>query len=89
MNWGGAFIFFEKVRAPDARFQDLAVQIYNNFKIDQNFSAEEIMQKSLSLQGVLEPFSTNENFRMLKSANFKDYMSIMKYICFEGFMAIK
>lgn len=89
LNWGGAFIFFEKVRAPDARFQDLAVQIYNNFKIDQNFSAEEIMQKSLSLQGVLEPFSTNENLRMLKRANFKDYMSIMKYICFEGFMAIK
>tara|TARA_Y100000816_G_C26062398_1_gene558000 strand:- start:625 stop:1344 length:720 start_codon:yes stop_codon:yes gene_type:complete len=89
LNWGGAFIFFEKVRAPDARFQDLSVQIYNNFKIDQNFSAQEIIQKSLSLQGILEPYSTNENFRMLKRAKFKDYMSIMKYICFEGFLAIK
>jgi len=23
LNWGGAFIMFEKVRAPDARFQDI------------------------------------------------------------------
>ena len=27
LNWGGAFIFFEKVRAPDARFQDFSNQI--------------------------------------------------------------
>jgi tRNA (cmo5U34)-methyltransferase len=27
-NWGGAFFLFEKVRAPDARFQDYAVQVY-------------------------------------------------------------
>ena len=88
LNWGGAFIFFEKVRAPDARFQDLSVQLYNNFKLN-NFSPSQIIQKSMSLQGVLEPFSSKENFLMLKRAKFKDYMSIMKYVCFEGFLAIK
>ena len=89
LNWGGAFIFFEKVRAPDARFQDLTIQLYNNFKLNNNFSSSEIIQKSMSLQGVLEPFSTKENFLMLKRAKFKDYMSIMKYVCFECFLAIK
>ena len=88
LNWGGGLIFFEKVRAPDARFQDLSVQLYNNFKLN-NFSPSQIIQKSMSLQGVLEPFSSKENFLMLKRAKFKDFMSIMKYVCFEGFLAIK
>ena len=26
LNWGGGFIMFEKVRAPDARFQDLMLK---------------------------------------------------------------
>lgn len=28
LNWGGAFVMFEKVRAPDARFQDITSQMY-------------------------------------------------------------
>ena len=27
LNWGGAFIWFEKVRGPDARFQDILVNL--------------------------------------------------------------
>ena len=38
LNWGGAFIFFEKVRAPDARFQDISVQLYNEYKLKKLFS---------------------------------------------------
>ena len=33
LNWGGAFILFEKVRGPDVRFQDICTQLYNDFKI--------------------------------------------------------
>ena len=33
LSWGGAFILYEKVRAPDARFQDYMVQIYNEYKL--------------------------------------------------------
>ena len=32
LKWGGAFLLFEKVRAPDARFQDLITQLYNEYK---------------------------------------------------------
>ncbi len=89
LNWGGAFIFFDKVRAPDARFQDMMSQIYMNYKLDRNFTPDEILNKSNSLKGVLEPYSSNENILFLKRAGFKDYMTIFKCITFEGFLAIK
>jgi trans-aconitate methyltransferase len=54
LNWGGALIMFEKVRAPDARFQDMMVGMYNEFKLDQGFDYEEIVTKTRSLKGVLE-----------------------------------
>jgi len=89
LNWGGAFIFFEKIRAPDARFQDILNQIYMEYKVENNYTPEEIYNKSMSLKGVLEPFSENANIEFLTRAGFKDYMSIAKYLCFEGFIAIK
>lgn len=89
LNWGGAFIMFEKVRAPDARFQDISVSLYNDFKLRQGFSPEEILSKTRSLKGVLEPFSTEGNIGLLKRAGFVDVNTVSKYICFEGFLAIK
>ncbi len=89
LHWGGAFIMFEKVRGPDARFQDMFSSMYNDFKTDQGFEAEEILSKTRSLKGVLEPFSTRGNFDMLKRAGFEDFTTIFKHICFEGFVAIK
>jgi tRNA (cmo5U34)-methyltransferase len=89
LNWGGGFLFFEKVRAPDARFQDMMSLIYNDFKLDNNFSPNEIIAKSRSLKGVLEPFSSKANIELLKRAGFKDITTVFKFICFEGFLAIK
>ncbi|UCA61829.1 methyltransferase domain-containing protein [Chryseobacterium rhizoplanae] len=89
LNWGGAFILFEKVRGADARFQDITTALYTDFKIEQGFTKEEILDKTRSLKGVLEPFSTQGNLDLLQRAGFVDVMSIMKYVCFEGFLAIK
>ncbi len=89
LNWGGAFIMFEKIRGPDARFQDILVSLYNDFKVQNQFSAEEILSKTRSLKGILEPFSEEANIAMLKRAGFTDVMSVQKYLCFEGFLAIK
>lgn len=89
LNWGGAFILFEKVRANDARFQDIMTSLYNDYKLAQGYSPQEIFAKSVSLKGVLEPFSTQGNIDLLKRAGFVDIISVMKYICFEGFLAIK
>ncbi len=89
LNWGGAFIMYEKVRANDARFQDICTGLYTEYKLDQGYSAQEIVAKSKSLKGVLEPFSTQGNLDMLKRAGFVDIISIQKYVNFEGFLAIK
>jgi tRNA (cmo5U34)-methyltransferase len=89
LNWGGAFLMFEKVRAPDARFQDIMSALYVDFKIEQGYSPAEILGKARSLTGVLEPFSTLGNTDLLKRAGFVDLMPILKYVCFEGYLAIK
>ncbi len=89
LEWGGALVLFEKVRAPDARFQDIANQLYHEFKLDQGFDEVEILNKQRSLKGVLEPFSTQGNIDMLRRAGFVDIMPIIKYVSFEGFLAIK
>ena len=89
LNWGGAFVMFEKVRAPDARFQDMMVTLYNEFKLRQGFTPDEIVSKTRSLKGILEPFSTEGNLGLLRRAGFVDVTTILKYVCFEGFLAIK
>jgi tRNA (cmo5U34)-methyltransferase len=89
LNWGGAFFMFEKVRATDSRFQDYANQVYTEFKLKNGFSEAEIINKTRSIKGVMEPFSTEGNIDMLRRSGFSDIISIQKYVCFEGFLAIK
>jgi tRNA (cmo5U34)-methyltransferase len=89
LNWGGAFILYEKVRANDARFQDIITNLYMEYKLDQGYSPKEIIGKAKSLKGVLEPFSTEGNIEMLKRAGFVDILTVQKYMNFEGFLVIK
>ena len=67
----------------------MIVSLYNDHKRREGFSAEEILNKTASLKSVLEPFSTAGNLDLLRRAGFVDVMTIMKYLCFEGFLAIK
>ncbi len=90
LNWGGAFIFFEKVRGEDARFQDIYTTMYHDYKLEKGaYSPDEIMSKSRSLKGVLEPFSSQGNMDLLKRAGFVDITTVFKCLCFQGFLAIK
>ncbi len=89
LEWGGAFVVFEKVRAPDARFQDLMSTLYTDWKLAQGFDGAEIVAKTRSLKGVLEPFSTQGNLDLFARAGFVDVTSVWKHLCFEGFLAIK
>jgi tRNA (cmo5U34)-methyltransferase len=89
LNWGGALVLFEKVRASDARFQDIATGLYVEHKLRNGFELSETAAKTRSLKGVLEPFSTQGNLDLLRRGGFTDVMTISKFICFEGFLAIK
>ncbi len=87
--WGGAFLFFEKVRGNDARFNEIMNILYDEFKTKNGISANDILKKTRSLKGIMEPFSSRANYKMLKNAGFEDYMTIFKYLNFQGFLAIK
>ncbi len=89
LNWGGAFLFFEKVRYNDARFQDIFTTLYTDYKLEMGYSHEEIINKTRSLKGVMEPFSTQGNIDLLKRAGFEDITTVVTDICFKGFLAIK
>lgn len=89
LNWGGALLLFEKVRGADARFQDILSGLYLDYKLRQGYSPNDIIGKSRSLKGVLEPFSSRGNTELLERAGFSDVNSVFKYICFEGFLGIK
>ena len=89
LDWGGGFFLFEKVRSNDARFQDYATQSYNEFKLNNGYSQSEILSKSRSLKGVLEPFSAKGNEDYMIRSGFKDIEVIFKSYCFQGWLAIK
>ncbi|MCA1298591.1 methyltransferase domain-containing protein [Stappia indica] len=89
LNWGGGLILFEKMRFPDARFQDITMQLYQEFKLMNGYSATDIIGKSRSLKGVLEPFSEAANRDLMSRAGFTDMTSIMRYLSFVGYLAIK
>lgn len=89
LNRGGAFIWFEKVLASDARFQDVFTSLYTDFKVEQGFKADEIIAKTRSLKGVLEPFSSQGNRDLLARAGFLHVNLVFRRLCFEGVLAIK
>lgn len=89
LNWGGALIIYEKVRAPDARFQDYMTALYTDFKLERGYTPDEIVAKARSLKRVQEPFSTQGYIDLFRRAGFVDIMSVVKWVCFEGFIAIK
>lgn len=89
LDWGGAFVLFEKVRGSDARFQDILTGLYHDYKMSVGYSSDEVVAKSQSLRGVMEPFSHKGNTDLLKRAGFKDIEVVFKDICFQGFLAIK
>ena len=89
LSWGGALFFFEKINGEDARFHDLLLQNYEDYKISKGYTLNEIKSKQLSLRGILKPFSINGNLDLLKRAGFVDIQPIFQYGLFKGFLAIK
>ncbi|MFC7619268.1 methyltransferase domain-containing protein [Microlunatus sp. GCM10028923] len=86
---GGAFFLCDKVLAPDARLEDLITTLHYRWKRRSGLSPEEILNKKESLLGVLQPITTDDNLAMLRQAGFTSIVSVVKNLCFEGFIAVK
>lgn len=84
---GGALILFEKVLAPTARTQEIAVGAYLDWKRRQGFSDEEITAKTRSIRGVLQSLTPDENAAMLREAGFRETMQVFRWVLFEGVVA--
>lgn len=83
----GALILFEKILAPTARTQEVAVGAYLDWKQRQGFGDEEIAAKTRSIRGVLAPLTPEENEQMLAEAGFRETMQVFRWVLFEGLIA--
>ena len=88
LEWGGCLFLFEKIRSPDARFQDYSNQIYCSSKKTMDSSQMKLFQEHV-FERHLEPFSYEGNVDLLKRAGFSDIECIFKYLCFAGYLCIK
>ena len=68
-------IVAEKVRSYDARTQDMSNQIYR-WKRNNGFNSSQILNKTTSLAGVLDPFSSKGNLGYLKEQALKIYQQL-------------
>jgi tRNA (cmo5U34)-methyltransferase len=89
LNKGGAFLFFEKVFAEDSKLENISQAVYTDYKLDEGYTANDIVNKSRSLKGILEPLTSSKNELMLKKAGFENITNIFRWVNFEGILAIK
>lgn len=89
LNDGGAFVMVEKVIGENARFDEMFIELYHDFKLSQGFSEQEVFSKSKAIRGVMQPNTTNENINILKDVGFKDVDIFFKWFNFVGIVAIK
>lgn len=66
--------------------------IYNDMYYDfkrNNFNDTDILDKNVSLRGIMKPLTLEENINILKESGFSEYEVFLKYNNFVGIMAIK
>lgn len=88
MNIGGAIFIVEKVRTNNLEIHDIYNDMYYDFKRN-NFNDTDILDKNVSLRGIMKPLTLEENINILKESGFSEYEVFLKYNNFVGIMAIK
>lgn len=89
LNKGGALIIVEKIVGNNARFDEMFIELYHDFKLSSGLTEEEVFTKSRAIRGVMSPNTVQENIDMLQNVGFKDVDIFFKWCNFAGFVAIK
>lgn len=89
LNKGGAFVLVEKVIGNNARFDEMFIEMYHDFKLTQGFTEQEIFSKSRAIRGIMQPNTINENLELLNSVGFSDVDIFFKWCNFVGIIATK
>lgn len=88
MNEDGSLFIVEKVKNNIPDIHDIYNDIYYDFKRD-NLTDEDVLDKNVSLRGVMKPLTLQDNIQILKNAGFNKIDVFMKYNNFVGLLAIK
>ncbi len=89
MNQEGAFILVEKTYSSDGKINHIFDNILHEFKLKQGMQKEEVLEKTRSIRGILNPLTDIQNIKLLKDAGFCTVELFFKYNNFAGFLAIK
>ena len=85
LDSGGAFISVEKIRSSNSHYEDILNQMYFDFKLSQNLSEKEILNKAKSLRSSMYLFNEKITKNLLKEAGFKDSEVFFKCFNFIGY----
>lgn len=86
---GGIVILSEKTCSEIPEVQGVITGRYELFKEMNGYRREEIRNKALALEGVLIPFSVEQNIGMLREAGFPHVEVLMKNHHFTTIIAVK
>lgn len=89
LDENGCFILIEKVLPNHRDHDEMIEKFYHDFKMRNNYSAIEISKKKEALDGVLIPYTYDENIRMLSGNGFKLIDSFFRWYNFCGIIAVK
>lgn len=88
MNEDGALFIVEKIKNNIPDVHDIYNDIYYDFKRN-NLTDEDVLDKNVSLRGVMKPLTLQDNIQILKNVGFNKIDVFMKYNNFVGLLAIK
>ena len=89
LNKGGAFIFVDKIRSSYPDFEDSFNQVYFDFKLENKFKSNQILNKSKSLRSSMNLINLKEINLELRKVGFKKIDIFFKWFNFVGIIAVK
>jgi tRNA (cmo5U34)-methyltransferase len=85
----GALVLVEKILGEGAENDALFVDLYYDMKSANDYTAEQIERKRLSLEGVLVPITARWNEEMLRWAGFRRVECFWRSLNFAGWVAVR
>ena len=89
LDESGGLIVCEKIYLENAESQEIFSSVYYDFKIKNQYSSEEIINKSISLRSVMKNYSSKEIIKELRDVGFKKIESFFQWGPFRGFLCLK
>jgi tRNA (cmo5U34)-methyltransferase len=85
----GALLVTEKILATHPRLNPCFVELYHQYKRQNEYSEEEIVRKREALENVLVPYSIGENLELFRRNGFVVVETFFQWFNFAGFLCLK